>query len=196
MFVAIDGPNGVGKTSTIAALVQRLESRGLTIHSIRQPSDTDLGRFIRDAENRYVGLTLATLVVADRIQLMDQTVTPALAAGEVVVTDRHIASTLALQQIDGVDLELLWELNSQVLRPDLSVVLTAPPKMLEERLDLRGRTSRFEHTSGISAAESDCFARASALMIAKGLRVLELSTADSEIDEVAGRIEAALAQAE
>lgn len=130
MFVAVDGPNGVGKTSSIAALVQRLEACGWTVRSVRQPSTTALGLFIREAESRYTGLTLAALVVADRIQLMDEVVRPALEAGDVVVTDRHIASTLALQQLDGVGLDLLWELNSEVLKPDLSVVLSAPPEVL------------------------------------------------------------------
>lgn len=43
MFVAIDGPNGVGKTTTIAALVDLLEGPGMAVCSVRQPSDTPLG---------------------------------------------------------------------------------------------------------------------------------------------------------
>jgi len=192
VFVAIDGPNGVGKTSTIAALVHLLEVRGRTVRSIHQPSDTDLGRFIRQAEARYDGLTLAALVVADRVHLVDTVVRPALAAGELVITDRHIASTLALQQLDGLDIELLWRLNAGVLKPDLSVFLDAPPSVLEQRLDSRGRTSRFEHAVDISARERRHFAQAAELMRRAGLRTLEVSTADEDVNSVAAWIGAAI----
>lgn len=192
MFIAVDGPNGVGKTSTIAALVRRLEDRGRSACSVRQPSDTGLGRFIREAEGRYHGLTLAALVVADRVQLIDTVVRPALATGQVVITDRHIASTLALQQVDGIDIELLWQLNAGVLKPDLSVFLNAPPGVLEQRLNDRGRTSRFENTEGISVAECRYFAEAAVLMDRAGLRTLRLSTVDADVESVAAEIESAI----
>ena len=192
MFVAVDGPNGVGKTTTIAALVRLLEGRGRVIRSVRQPSETDLGRFIRQAEGRYDGLTLAALVVADRIHLVDTVIRPALAAGELVITDRHIASTLALQQLDGLDIELLWRLNDGVLKPDVSVFLDAPPSVLEQRLELRGRSSRFEHFPDISARERRHFAEAARLMREAGIRVLEVSTAEQDHDAVASTIASAI----
>lgn len=192
MFVAVDGPNGVGKTTTIAALTRRLQHRGKSACSVRQPSDTALGHFIRDAEGRYHGLSLAALVVADRIQLVDLVVRPALTAGQVVITDRHIASTLALQQVDGIDIEVLWELNAGVLQPDLCVFLDAPTEVLEQRLDARGRASRFEHTGGISAAERHYFGQAAGLMERQGLRTLRLSTAEADVDSVAAEIAEAM----
>lgn len=192
MFVAIDGPNGAGKTTTILALVRLLEERGRKVSSVRQPSDTDLGRFIRKAEGRYDGLTLAALVVADRVHLVDTVIRPALDAGQLVITDRHIASTLALQQLDGLDIDLLWRLNAGVLKPDLSVFLDAPPSVLEQRLDRRGRTSRFEHVHDISARERQHFAQAAGLMREAGIRILEVSTADQNHDAVASTIAAAI----
>lgn len=192
VFVAIDGPNGVGKTTTITALVRLLESRGSRVRSVRQPSDTDLGGFIRQAEGRYSGLTLAALVVADRVHLVDTVIRPALAAGEIVITDRHVASTLALQQLDGLDLELLWELNAGVLMPDLSVFLDAPPTELESRLDIRGRTSRFERTEDISARERRHFAKAAERMRAGGVRIVEVSTSDNDLGSVVATIAAAI----
>lgn len=192
MFVAVDGPNGVGKTTTIAALVHLLEQQCRPVRSVRQPSETDLGRFIRHAEGRYDGLTLAALVVADRVHLVDTVIRPAIAAGELVITDRHIASTLALQQLDGLDIDLLWRLNAGVLKPDLSVFLDAPPSVLEQRLDHRGRTSRFERAPDISARERRHFAEAARLMREAGIRTLEVSTADQDHDAVASTIAAAI----
>lgn len=192
MFVALDGPNGVGKTSTIAALGGLLAARGVPFTAVRQPSDTELGQFIRRGEEHYRGLTLAALVVADRVLLVDSVIRPALADGQVVVTDRHIGSTLALQRVDGVDLDVLWELNAGVLVPDLSVFLSASADVLEARLNNRGRTSRFENTDGISNTESQFFTEAADLMERKGARVLRLSTVDGDADAVAARIDGAI----
>jgi thymidylate kinase len=127
---------------------------------------------------------------------MDTVVRPALAAGDFVITDRHIASTLALQQVDGIDIEVLWHLNVDVLRPDLSVFLGAPADLLEGRLNERGRTSRFERTHGISAAESRHFAEAAELMTREGFKILRLSTADADVESVAAQIDAAIEAAE
>lgn len=192
MFVALDGPNGVGKTSAIVALGDLVQARGVPFTAVRQPSDTELGHFIRRGEARYRGLTLAALVVADRVLLVDQVIRPALAGRHMVVTDRHIGSTLALQRVDGVDLDVLWELNSGVLVPDLSVFLSAPADVLEKRLNDRGRTSRFEHTDGISETEAQFFAEAADLMERKGARVLRLSTVDGDAEAVATRIDEAI----
>jgi dTMP kinase len=192
VFVAVDGPNGVGKSSAIAALRPLLEARGLACRWVRQPSDTQLGEFIRVGEQRYRGLTLAALVVADRVLQVDSVIRPALAGGELVVTDRHIGSTLALQRIDGVPLDVLWELNAGVLVPDLSVFLQAPAAVLDARLNRRGRTSRFEHTEGGSYQEARFFQEAAELMERNGARVLRLSTVEGEAESVAVRIDQAI----
>jgi len=189
VFVAVDGPHGVGKSSAVNALCHLLEGRGVSFCSVRQPSDTDLGQFIRRGEARYRGLTFAALVVADRVMQVDGVMRPALAAGKLVVTDRHIGSTLALQRVDGVDLDVLWELNAGVLVPDLSVFLSAPAAVLERRLNERGRTSRFEHTDGISHEEARFFDEAADLMEQRGHRVLRVSTVDGDAEAVAGRID-------
>ena len=185
MFVAVDGPNGVGKTSAISALDRLLRERGLDVLLVRQPSETHVGRFVRHSEQRYRGLPLAALVVADRIMQIDEVVRPALADGKLVVSDRHIASTLALQRIDGVDLDVLWQLNDGVLMPDLSVFLSAPPAILFDRLNERGRTSRFEQNEANSAVESQFFAEAAALIEERGHRVLRVSTAAADATGVA-----------
>lgn len=192
VFVAVDGPNGVGKTSAITALGRRLEARGVSFRSVRQPSDTELGQFIRRGEERYRGLTLAALVVADRVLQVDCVIRPALAAGQLVVTDRHIGSTLALQRVDGADLDVLWELNAGVMVPDLSVFLSAPVAVLETRLNERGRTSRFEHTDGVSQAEARFFDEAADLMEHKGHRVLRVATVDGDAEAVAEHIDEAI----
>jgi dTMP kinase len=118
MFIAVDGPNGVGKTTLCNELVKRLGQRDQQILSLRQPSDTPLGDFIRNEHHRIQGMSLAALVVADRLWQVETQINPALANGSIVVLDRYVASTLVLQRIDGLDPDILWKMNEQVRVPD------------------------------------------------------------------------------
>jgi dTMP kinase len=69
---------------------------------------------------------------------------PPLAAGRLVLCDRYVASTLALQRLDGISIDLLWDMNSEALVPDLSVLLTADVAAIDQRLTERDRVTRFE----------------------------------------------------
>ena len=72
MFVAIEGPNGVGKTSVTERLAVHLRARGIATTVLRQPSQGPLGRMAREREHELIGWPLATLVVADRyLQVRD-----------------------------------------------------------------------------------------------------------------------------
>jgi dTMP kinase len=144
MFVVIEGPNGVGKTSVARHLARRLQHSGVTTKLLSQPSRAPIGLMAREREGGLVGWPLATLVVADRYLQLQEEVEPALREGTTVILDRYVASTLALQRLDGLDAQILWEMNASVLRPDLTVVLRAEPAVLRERLNKRDRLSRFE----------------------------------------------------
>ena len=39
-FVAIDGPNGVGKSTLIAAIKNKMEAIGYTVYTTKEPTDT------------------------------------------------------------------------------------------------------------------------------------------------------------
>jgi hypothetical protein len=122
LFVAVDGPDGVGKTTTIDALVRQFASRGLAVHRTTEPSPTPLGDFIRRAQESYRGVALACLVAADRYHHVATEIAPRQDAGQIVVCDRYIASSLVLQRMDGVDLDFIWQLNRHAPSPDLTVV--------------------------------------------------------------------------
>lgn len=193
MFVTVDGPNGVGKTTFIGALTERLRTGRADVVPLRQPSDSELGNFARSSEQKLTGMALAALVVADRYLQIESVIKPALAGGSTVLCDRYVASTLVLQRIDGLPLDVLWEMNAQALVPDLSVLLTADPSAIERRLDERGRTSRFERIDGIAALESAYFSEAFVLLRDVGYTTMEVSvsTTSSELaaEQVVARIE-------
>ncbi|WP_419908265.1 dTMP kinase [Candidatus Poriferisodalis sp.] len=192
IFVAIDGPNGVGKTTIVSELAGELRSRGADVLTLRQPSDSELGRFARSFESRLSGLSLAILVVADRLVQVATDIEPALAEGRIVLCDRHIASTLVLQRLDGLDLPSLWQMNADVLMPDLQVILLASPEVLRSRLDARSRSSRFEQSEGIEEREVHYYEEAIDWLKSKGLSVITADTGGQTVDETAAFLAGAI----
>lgn len=193
MFVAIEGPNGVGKSSVAAGLRNRLVHIGQPAICLRQPSDSPLGTFIRVRHNDIRGVRLAALVVADRYLQIEAQIEPALEAGITVLVDRYVASTLVLQRMDGLSPDFLMDLNADVRTPDLTVILLGSPEILTARLDERGRTSRFEESRYDAELEVRYFKDASEMLTRAGYRVLRVDTdstgLESVIDVVAAEID-------
>ncbi|GGX37840.1 dTMP kinase [Streptomyces chryseus] len=191
LLVAIEGPGGVGK-STVTALVTRLlKSEGLPTLATREPTDTDLGNLARHGTDEYQGEAMACLIAADRF-MHGEEIRPALERGEIVVCDRYIASSLALQCMDGVDREFVWLLNERVIQPDLTVMVSGQPDVIEARLAARGAHSRYERADGSSHVECAYFAEAAKFLRKKGHRVLGVDASHVPAEEVARSIVAAI----
>ncbi len=188
VFVTVDGPGGVGKSTVTAAVARQLQHQGLTVHPTREPTDTALGNLARHGTEEYQGMTMACLIAADRYQHLTTEIRPALARGAVVLCDRYIASSLVLQRIDGVATETVWSLNRSVDRPDLSVILTAEPEVIARRLERRGAHSRYERLPKSSRTEHALFAEAATFLTAAGFRTLVLDATATEPDHLAQTI--------
>ncbi len=82
-------------------------------------------------------------MLADRAQHVREKLKPALARGEIVISDRYSDSTVAYQGYGrGFDLKLLDELNrlaSDGMKPDLTIVLDCPVETGLERTRARAR---------------------------------------------------------
>jgi dTMP kinase len=117
LFVVIEGPSGVGKTTVTELLHTELASRGLPTVATREPTDSALGKLARQGTDEYRGLVLACLVAADRYYHLEHDIRPALRAGYVVICDRYVPTSLVLQHIDGVEPHFLARLNQYADRP-------------------------------------------------------------------------------
>lgn len=126
-FMTIDGPSGVGKSTTVAEVHRLLDARGVDASQTVEPSTSGLGDFIRKYANHFTGRALACLVAANRYEHVEFEIEPSLADGRTVVCDRYLASTLVLQRLDGVPEQYLLDISRDVLLPDLAVILTASP---------------------------------------------------------------------
>lgn len=187
-LIAIDGPGGVGKSSAVARAVELLTAARLPVHGTRQPSRGELGELARHTTDTYHGMSLACLCAADRHHQLDTEIKPALREGVIVLCDRYVASSLVLQGLDGLPSQIVWQLNHGVYRPDLSLILTGDPEVINARLRARGGHSRFERAADSSARESALYARAVADLQDKGWPVQTIDCTAGGPDIVAARI--------
>jgi dTMP kinase len=157
LFITLDGPGGVGKTTITGLLTDHLAIRGLDVHRTTEPSPTAIGNLIRRGTETYTGMALACLVAGDRHHHLAADIRPHRAAGQTVICDRYLPSSLVLQRIDGLDWDTVTALNAGVDQPDLAVILTADPAVIAARMTARGGHSRFERLPDAPRIESDLY---------------------------------------
>lgn len=144
LFISIDGPSGIGKSTVSALLRSTLEGRGVPTVLTTEPSRSRLGEPARYGTHEYRGPASACLVAADRYRYLEREIRPAVRAGHVVICDRYVPSSLVLQRLDGADRSFLWAINQAADRPDLAVILTGDPARSHRRAARRGTYSRFQ----------------------------------------------------
>jgi len=147
-FIAFEGIDGSGKSTQVKLLAERLEKAGLKVHTTFEPTESPMGKLIRDVFNHRMEAdhrTIAALFVADRLDhLLNKTngILKMLEEGFTVITDRYYLSSYAYQS-PYMDLDWVISANSlsaDLLRPDLNIYIDISPEISIERLN-KGRTS-------------------------------------------------------
>jgi dTMP kinase len=205
-WVTLEGIEGTGKTTQLERLRTRLVARGRDALVTREPGGTALGRELRRVllaciEPALDPRTELLLYAADRVQHMTEVVLPALAAGTVVLCDRHLDATLAYQGHGrGLGLAAVRELHRSFPldeRPDRTILLDLDPGLALERARARDERAGRGTSEGRFEAEPLAFherVRAGYLELqAAEPRRIRLVDAAGGSDEVARRIDAALA---
>ena len=187
MFVAVEGPNGVGKSTIVACLARELRAAGLTLTTTREPTDSPLGRAVRSMEGEMSSRALALACAADRHYHLHAEVLPTLARGEWVLSDRYLASSLVLQRLDGLPVEEIFEINRGVRPSDVLVYLEADAATLRARLLERGALSRLERTGG-PEVELSYYRDAHDLLAGQGWRQLRIDATSEDAGRLAARL--------
>src|ERR1700687_6031762 len=158
LFITLEGVEGSGKTTQAAILGDWLRKDGRRVTVTHEPGGTRAGETIRaiflaPAVSLDVAAELL-LVLADRAQHVREKLRPAIAAGEIVISDRYSDSTTAYQGYGrGFDLKLLGDLNrlaSDAVFPHLTIVLDCPVEigLVRTRARARGDVRGYERFEG------------------------------------------------
>jgi dTMP kinase len=133
-LVTLEGGEGAGKSTVIAALAARMRERGIVLHQAREPGGTVVGEAIRGVllDPTLRGLCAESellLMFASRAQLVREVIEPALARGEWVLCDRFTDASYAYQGGGrGLAPALVADLERWAagLKPDLTLLLDLP----------------------------------------------------------------------
>ncbi len=155
VFISFEGIDGAGKSTHIAPLADLLRAQGRTVVLTREPGGTPLAEKIRALalNDGMDPLAEALLMFAARRDHLRQVIKPALAAGQVVISDRFTDATFAYQGGGrGFDLAVLRQLEQLVqglpdgglLQPQLTLLFELAPEIAAQRLAGARAPDKFE----------------------------------------------------
>jgi dTMP kinase len=152
-FITVEGIEGVGKSTQLAFMGERLKAAGQSVVLTREPGGTVLGEEIRAWLLRYreediVADTELLLIFAARAEHIHRVILPALQAGSWVLCDRFTDATYAYQgggrRIPWRRIALQEDWVQGALRPDLTLLFDLPVEEGLARIERRGQADRFE----------------------------------------------------
>lgn len=153
-FITVEGIDGVGKSTAVAAMQTYLESVNLNVQVVRQNKDTPLARKIRafiscDDAFDTSPTTFAFLFCASINDSIEKLIEPAHMNGKIVISDRYTMSTRVYQH-ESKYIDKVCDIIENQLMPDLIFVLDAPPDIVTARI-----LKRNEVTDAIESTDDD-----------------------------------------
>ncbi len=171
VFLSFEGIDGSGKSTQARLLAETLRTAGHTVTLTREPGGStgaeEIRRLVLEGDpDRWSPETEILLFTAARRDHLEKTIRPALARGDVVITDRFADSTRVYQgtvrdtvdalvnfdrepDIDAVGYrrKLIDQLHSLMIgvEPDLTVLIDLDPAIgLSRAVARQGAEQRFE----------------------------------------------------
>ena len=153
MFITFEGCEGVGKSRQIHLLEEYLQKINKKYYLTREPGGTPVSEQIRKVilDGKNVSMTdecEALLYASARVQLLKEVVKPKLDAGELVLCDRYIDSSLAYQgYARGLGVEFVEKINDYAIKnfmPDYTIFLNLPPEQAFKRKGGVDKNDRLE----------------------------------------------------
>jgi dTMP kinase len=148
IFIVFEGGEGIGKSTQAKLLKAWLEQEGETVVLSREPGGSDLGIEIRKillshSTGEISPRAEALLYAADRAHHVFAVIRPALAAGEVVISDRYFDSSIAYQGAGRVlepgEVARISRWATESLFPTLTIIIDLPAEIGLARLKSKDR---------------------------------------------------------
>lgn len=132
LFITFEGMDGSGKTTQMHRLAARLRGLGRTVLETAEPGGPPIAMKIRrilldNANQELSPVAEILLYFASRAQNVDEWITPALARGEIVLSDRFTDSSLVYQgggrELGAEAVKALEKIACRGLKPDLTLLV-------------------------------------------------------------------------
>lgn len=159
-LVVFEGVDGSGKSTQLRLLADHLRARGIDSRTTHEPTNGTWGQRIRAmarSGERVAPEEELRWFVEDRREHVVRVIEPALAAGQLVLSDRYFLSTVAYQGARGLDPQrLLAQAEAEFPPPDLAFVFTIDPSRGLARVAARGGTAEpaFEEAAFLARADA------------------------------------------
>jgi dTMP kinase len=199
LFITFEGLDGTGKSTQLRRAVQYLRKCGHRVLVTREPGGTRTGERIRDIllaskTGKLAPLAELALMYAARAQLLEEVVRPALARGEVVVSDRYNTASFAYQgygrELGTATVRTFDRVICGKTQPDLTIVLDLDPERALGRALGDTRRSRLDRIEAQGLAFHKRV-RAGYLALARSApKRIKVVRADQSIDDLQRQIRA------
>ncbi len=189
MFIVLEGIDGTGKSTQARKLAEHFIAQGREVILSREPTDGPWGTLLRNSAEtgRLSPEEELETFIKDRRQHVEELITPALAAGKVVILDRYYFSTMAYQGARGFDPQQIRKDNEAFAPvPDLLLLLDLDVDTALTRIGSRGDTANeFEQRANLARCRE-------IFLSVKDEPFARIIDANASTENVAGAIIAAL----
>jgi dTMP kinase len=200
MFFSFDGIDGVGKTTQMRLFCEWLQASGHNFVTCRDPGSTALGERVREILLQSDHTTPISprsemlLYMAARAQLVEEVIRPALAADNMVVSDRFLLANIVYQGyaggVDIAEIRAVGQVATGGIMPDCVFLLDMPPH--QARLRMGSELDRIEQRGGDYRKRLREGFLAEAAVMGSSVHVIDahrpIEEIQLELREIAGRV--------
>ena len=157
LLITFEGPDGSGKSTQIRLLAEWLRDRGYQVVVTREPGGCKIAEEIREvildvSHEEMTPVCEALLYAAARAQHVDEVILPALKAGNIVICDRFLDSSLAYQGAGReLGMEMVGDINRhavQGVEPCMTFMCRVHSDLASQRVWGRAVPDRIESEKG------------------------------------------------
>jgi dTMP kinase len=154
LFITLEGIDGVGKSTQLRFLAVHLREHGCRVCVTREPGGTPIGEQIRKVllasrNTKLAALSELALMYAARAQHLEEVIRPALAQGDVVLSDRFNDASFAYQgygrRLSTGAVRALDRIICGPTQPDLTLLLDMAPRVALQRATTRESRIKSRH---------------------------------------------------